>query len=190
MEPIRVLFVCTGNICRSPMAEYLMRGRAEQHNLPVLIVSSGLQLVDTPASAHAVTVVGDRGFDMTPHRSRIIDENLVKASDLVLGMTGRHVREAAILDMDDAHMIYTLREFVRRASMQAPRRADEPIGDYTRRLHSERPLSQLGSGGPNDDVDDPYGRRKGVYKKTANDLEALVDEALSCLFEGRSFSQG
>ena len=188
MEPIRVLFVCTGNICRSPMAQYLMRGRAEQHGLAVLTLSCGLQLEDTPASAHAVTVVGDRGFDMTAHRSRIINEDLVKASDLVLAMTGRHAREAAILDMDDAHMIYTLREFVRRSSMQAPRAADEPIGDYTRRLHTQRPLAQLGSGGTKDDVDDPYGRRKSVYRRTANDLESLVDAALSGLFEGRSFS--
>ncbi|MDG2262730.1 MAG: hypothetical protein P8N50_10365 [Actinomycetota bacterium] len=182
--------MCTGNICRSPMAEYLMRGRAEQHGLPLSVLSSGLQLEDTPASAHAVTVVGDRGFDMTPHRSRIINEDLVKASDLVLGMTGRHVREAAILDMGDAHMIYTLREFVRRSSMESPRAADESIGEYTKRLHARRSLAQLGSGGPNDDVDDPYGRRKGIYKKTANDLEVLVDEALSALFEGRSFSGG
>lgn len=172
------------------MAEYLMRGTADRHDLPVLTLSSGLQLEDTPASAHAITVVGDRGLDMTHHRSRIINHDLVSASDLVLGMTGRHVREAAILDMDDAHMIYTLREFVRRASMQPPRSADEPIGDYTRRLHAERPLAQLGSGGRNDDVDDPYGRRKRVYKKTANDLEVLVDDALSSLFEGRRFSMG
>lgn len=162
-----------------------MRTRAEQVGLPVLTLSAGLTLEDTPASGHAVTVLGSRDIDLSPHRSRLLNADLVTASDVIFGMTGRHAREAAVLDMDSAHRIYTLREFVRRVGLDRPRDPDESVDQYLTRLHSRRPLAQLGSGGPNDDVDDPYGRRKSVYKKTAGFLEGLVDDALDGLFPNR-----
>src|SRR6476646_1415768 len=87
---IDVLFLCTGNICRSPMAEALLRHRLGDQGVDAHVHSAGLRIVGEPASAHGVDVMADRGLDLTAHRSRTMNRELLEDADLVLGMAREH----------------------------------------------------------------------------------------------------
>lgn len=84
----RILVVCTGNICRSPLAEALLRAQ-----LPDLHVgSAGIgALVGFPADPNAVEVGVEQGLDLSEHAARQLDEALVAESDLILAMDNSHV---------------------------------------------------------------------------------------------------
>lgn len=86
-----VLMVCTGNICRSPMAEYMLR--ATWDNPKARIGSAGIgALVDHPADDHAIAVMAEHGIDLSPHRARQLSQNLVAEHDLILTMEDHHAR--------------------------------------------------------------------------------------------------
>jgi protein-tyrosine phosphatase len=88
----RLLFVCTGNTCRSPMAEVIARARARQRGLDVEVYSAGLMTgPGSPAAGHARRLAADRGLDLAAHRTTVLTPDLLAMSDLVLGMTERHV---------------------------------------------------------------------------------------------------
>lgn len=81
----RVLIVCTGNTCRSPMAEALARSITGGS---VQVESAGIEAADgMPATEHAVTVMAERGADITNHRSRSIESVDVSQFDVVVAMT-------------------------------------------------------------------------------------------------------
>ncbi len=85
-----ILFVCTGNTCRSPMAEHLFRARAGTA-LGWQAVSAGvLAFPGAPASAEAVAALREKGIDLSGHRSRPVTRDLVEQADLIVAMTAGH----------------------------------------------------------------------------------------------------
>ena len=108
----RILCICTGNICRSPMAEVLLQRRLGQEGLTDWQVeSAGTWAVDGhPASRHAVQVMADQGLDLMPHRSRAVTRRIIQGVDLVLAMTHNHVEALRLEFPDQAANIYLLSE--------------------------------------------------------------------------------
>ncbi|MDT8435365.1 MAG: low molecular weight protein arginine phosphatase [Gemmatimonadota bacterium] len=94
MRPARILFVCTGNTCRSPMAEAVARCEAERRGLAgVEFRSAGVHAVPgMPASPAAVRAGGRHGLDLSGHRSADLASAGVGEGDLVLVMTRGHAR--------------------------------------------------------------------------------------------------
>lgn len=86
---MKLLFVCTGNTCRSPLAEALARSL----DATLEVGSAGLGAAEgQPAAEHAVEVARRRGLDLTRHASRALSQELIESSDLILVMTGAHRR--------------------------------------------------------------------------------------------------
>ena len=93
-----ILVVCVGNICRSPMAEALLKRELRGQD-GITVESAGLgALVGHPASDYSVELMDEMGVDISQHRARQIHPDMVSAADLVLVMEAGHKR--AIDDAD------------------------------------------------------------------------------------------
>jgi protein-tyrosine phosphatase len=166
--------LCTGNICRSPMAEVLLADALDRRGVAAHVSSAGLLEDGRPVSEHSVTCMADRGLDLAGHTSRVITADLLDGADLVVGMERRHVREAAVLAPGSWERSFTLRELARRATGAGPRPTDVSLADWLAQLAADRtPSAHLGSSG-DDDVADPIGRSLRTYRRCATDLEQLV----------------
>jgi RpiB/LacA/LacB family sugar-phosphate isomerase len=106
-----ILFICTGNVCRSPMAEGIFR-HAIQGRGNYRVISAGLGAMDgQPPSAHAVEAVKELGIDIASQRSRMLTPDLVAQADYIFGMTHSHVDTVLLLYPQAAEKTFLLREF-------------------------------------------------------------------------------
>jgi protein-tyrosine-phosphatase len=89
---MNILFVCTGNTCRSPLAEALARSIAQRRGLTeVKISSAGINAWEnSPASDGSVLVGMERQVDLTNHRARVLTPEIVSEADLIFVMTPSH----------------------------------------------------------------------------------------------------
>lgn len=112
MEPVHVCFVCSGNICRSPVAEKVFSARLADAGLSeaVRVTSAGMGPwhADEPMDRRAAASLRDRGYDTT-HRARQIDDDLLDA-DLLVAATHDHVRDLVAAGADPARVVL-LRSF-------------------------------------------------------------------------------
>src|SRR5947199_9308988 len=106
-----VLFVCTGNVCRSPMAEGIFR-HAVQGRGQYRILSAGLGAMEgQPPSPFAVQATRELGIDISHQRSRLLTPDLVAQADYILGMTHSHIDTVMMLYPQAAEKTFLLREF-------------------------------------------------------------------------------
>ncbi len=88
---MNILFVCTGNTCRSPMAAGIMNQIAMERGLDVRIESAGIFAQEgEPASTEAILAVKKYGVDLLGHHAQPINTELLEKSDLILTMTPAH----------------------------------------------------------------------------------------------------
>ncbi|MBP8259513.1 MAG: ribose 5-phosphate isomerase B [Verrucomicrobia bacterium] len=120
-----ILFVCTGNVCRSPMAEALFRhaarGRGEYR-----VLSAGLGAVNgLPASTLAIRAMRGAGLDLSTHSSRQLTHEMVESADYIFGMTHAHVDAINLMFPQAVEKTFLACEF---ADPAEPREIPDPIG--------------------------------------------------------------
>ena len=143
--PLGILMVCSGNTCRSPMAEGLFRRLWKDigEPYPIDIASAGVSAISGfPASREAVEVMARRGIDISCHRSRSVEFEDIQKADLVITMTRGHKAVLALGYPELAHKVFTLSEMI----------SDEDLGD----------------------VPDPFGQDLEMYEYTAYLLEGKL----------------
>lgn len=179
MAPTRILFVCTGNQCRSPVAATLMGRRLAQLGADVVVDSAGLIRGGAPSPPELVTACRQVGVDLSAHRSRRIDAADVSTADLVVGMAREHVREAVILDPDAFPRTFSLREVVRRAGLAGGRTDGAGLREWLAVLHDGRKASDLLGASLEDDVADPVGGPAAGYRMMVDEVDGLVGRLMA-----------
>src|ERR1017187_3955096 len=149
-----VLFVCTGNICRSPMAEGIFR-QTIQGREHYRVLSAGLGAMEgQPPSAYAIQAVKELGIDIANQRSRMLAPELVQMADYIFGMTHSHVDTVMLLYPQAAEKTFLLREF------------DETLGSFEK------------------DISDPIGGSYEVYLNCRDQIEQGIASLLGFLEPG------
>lgn len=106
---VNILFVCSGNTCRSAIAAAIMNKIAVENDLDVLIESAGIFAEEgESASKNAVLALKERGIDLSAHKAQPVTEDLLKQCDLILTMTEAHKR---LLEPLASGKVYTLLEY-------------------------------------------------------------------------------
>lgn len=151
---MNLLFVCTGNTCRSPAAEVLARAEADRLGLrDVGTASAGsFAFPDQPAAGVSIAVARERGLDLESHRSRELGLELLEWATHVITMTGSHAR--AVHQLAPEASVYLLTDF----------------------LPSDHPAHGQG-------IVDPFGGDLEVYEQTYRELDEAV-EALFARLSG------
>jgi protein-tyrosine phosphatase len=189
-----VLTVCTGNICRSPLAEQLLRRELPEQ---AVVTSAGTRgLRSAPMTPEALALADQLGIptaDSTAHRSRFLTEQHLLAPDLIITMTRDHRRMVAELAPSRMRSTFTAREFARLAADIT----DEEIRDAAGKAPAQTPgarvrvaaalvASRRGMVLPpekpdDDDVIDPYGRSWKTYELSAAQLTPALIEVVRVL---------
>lgn len=186
---ISVLLVCTANICRSPMAEALLRRSFERAGIRAVVDSAGTSAVvewDCPPVPEAVQVMATMELDIADHRSRPLTVEDMEATDLVIGLARENLRDAAVLSPESLPRLVTLKELVRRGAAVGAPVVGEDLGSWLSRVTVDRPLDALLGDSPGDDVDDPIGRPVGEFRRVAGEISDLADRVVGSLsFIGR-----
>ena len=151
-EPFSMLFVCTGNTCRSPLAEAIARRQVEALGWAVSLGSAGVFAAPGAAASHeSVAVAARHGLSLERHEARQLDESLVSAADVILTMGSGHLEAA--LTLGAGGKVAMLSAFADGS--------DDPFAGA--------------------DVIDPIGSGLDVYEATYENLVGLIDRALERL---------
>lgn len=147
----RIMTVCTGNICRSPMAEVVLRELLEAEGLDVEIDSTGVSDEEhgRPMDRRAVATLAEAGYPTPRHRARRVRRDEPAERDLVLAMTAQHAAVLRRLDPEHADKVRLLRSFDPAAPVDGPEhRLDVEDPWYGTREDFQVTLAQIEAAAP------------------------------------------
>lgn len=157
---MKILIICSGNICRSPMVAACMRERLARSGMSHVVVDSAgtLGIDDIPASAEAIEVMREIGVDLGGHRSRGLTANDLRTSDIVLAMGRAQLEHLALHDPNGGG-----RRFLLRAFENGPRPLPDPP-----------------------DLADPIGQPVAVFRDRRDTIRVCVDHFVLALERGEA----
>ncbi|GAA3561047.1 protein-tyrosine-phosphatase [Microlunatus spumicola] len=173
--PFRVLVVCEGNICRSPVAALLL---AAALGPDVEVTSAGTRaVVGAPAEPAMTAFLGERAAGLDGFRARQLRPDQVRAADLVLTMSRRQRGATVALAPAAVKRAFTLRELARLLGDVDPEALGDPgsgtLGERLRRALPAAAAQRRFVTDPRvDDIADPYGRDEAAYARA---YEAITD---------------
>jgi protein-tyrosine phosphatase len=178
-----ILVVCTGNICRSPLAEGFLRRALEERfgqNAPDVASAGTIGWEGSPAVAESIEAAAERNTDIRSHAaSRLEPEQIIPAA-LVLGMTTEHRDSVAAMVPQAADRAFSLKELV-----------SSPMGTLTNRVIQAAAHRRAGfAGNPHDeDIVDPLGMPAETFRAVAWEIDTLCEDLVRGLF-GETSSVG
>ncbi|ADU32316.1 low molecular weight protein arginine phosphatase [Evansella cellulosilytica] len=198
-----ILFICTGNTCRSPLAERLFEHK--KSNNTVTAKSAGIYATNGAQMSGGSRIALEKRGVKENHTSQPVDEELLQWADIILAMTESH--KSAVIQQypEKADHTFTLKEFVyedketkeklerfkkrvaqfelKRASLHGnEQNTEEQREQLIRELENEQEaIYQLASELPGFDISDPYGGTEEMYENTAKEIEQAINKLIEKL---------
>ena len=171
----RILTVCTGNICRSPAAEALLRSRLGD---AVVTASAGTGArPGLPVAPEIAQLLADDGINAAGFASRRLDETMIREADLVLALAREHRSRVVSLVPAALRRTYTLKEFARLAAQVTPEELADTAGTVAERLRTLTVAAARHRGpapAEADDIADPFGRSLAAYRAAYTEIVDAV----------------
>jgi protein-tyrosine phosphatase len=191
---LRVLLVCTGNICRSPLAEQVLRGDAASVSLGnVLKFESAGVMAQVGSDVHPKTIesMNNLNLQAEPHVARQITREMILGSDLILVATTEHRSEIARTAMKAVPQAFTMKEFVRVAEYVASGGNNENPELYKKFLATNTIAERIAlasqfrgyapKAGSVEDIIDPWGQTSQVFDEVASEILELSSGVMQYL---------
>jgi protein-tyrosine phosphatase len=189
-SPVRILTVCTGNVCRSPVAERLLQAGLDQvlpGGFEVSSAGTGA-LVGYPIQPLSAEIIQTYGGTAENFAARQLTPKILRGADLVLTMTSKHRGDVLQLDASLLKRTFTIREFAR--MLEALQQRDEQqyeAGDPPSRFNSNTEMWRalparaasvrhlaLAADPMDNEVVDPYRRSEEVYRQMEDELAPAI----------------
>ena len=155
----QILFVCTANICRSPMAAAMFNALAEERGFAYRAENAGVAaLVDEDMAPNARAALDEVGIYAEDHRARRVSEEMLEGADLVLTMGPPHVAALRRLLGDLKGKVYTLPQYALGASVE-------------------------------EGIPDPYGHTMTAYRASVRQLLGCVEGLMERLEREENFGE-
>ena len=150
---MKIMFICTGNICRSAMADGMMKKLVKENNIDVEICSCGVYAeTGDYATYNAVEAAKEYGVDISSHRATNIRDSKIKEMDLILCATISHKQSVLYLYPELKGKVFTMKEYAK--------------------IYKE---------GQDMDIKDPWGYDEFVYRKCASEINECLEKTIEIL---------
>lgn len=147
---MKVMFVCTGNICRSAMADGMLRKKALERKLDIEVYSCGIYAEDGDyATYNAIYVAKNYDVDISNHRATNIRNSKIEEMDIILCATKSHKEAVMYMYPNLKGKIYTMKEYAR-----------------------------IDNNGQDMDIKDPWGYDIDIYNNCINEIEKCLEKIL------------
>ncbi|MDQ0192233.1 low molecular weight protein arginine phosphatase [Paenibacillus wynnii] len=188
---LHILFVCTGNTCRSPMAEGLLRKLARERGVDLEVRSAGVSAITgTSVSRHAAAILRDEGINDVSTSSQL-SEALISWADLVLTLTGGHKRHVLQHFPGTVSKTHTLKEYVEDEdvvgrdlqeldSLYAQAELEISLGGDPDPVDLQR-IIEIRQRIPSFDISDPFGGSRDDYEIAAAEIRTALHKLLDKL---------
>ncbi len=152
---MKIMFICTGNICRSAMAEAMLKKLAKQKNKEIEVYSAGTTAyTGDVCTENAIQVMDEYGIDIRKHRATNIKESKIEEMDLILCATTSHKQMVNYLYPNLKEKVYTIKEYAEK----------NDINKST-----------------NINISDPWGFSTEVYRKCAKEIEENLEKIIDII---------
>jgi protein-tyrosine phosphatase len=170
---LRLLVVCTANVCRSPVSAMMLDRALLDRGVDAIVESAGFLEGGFPACATMSAFGSDIGLDLSFHESRTLDAHLVGAAGLVLAMERRHARDLMVAFDRGFERIFTVGGFIAQATTMPP--LGEGLDEWLGRVAPCRTHAEFLGVQCDDDVADPHGESKRIHRRAFDHLQIAMD---------------
>ena len=145
---MKIMFICTGNTCRSAIAEGLAKKIFKQKNLNIEVYSAGIfAQTGEHASYNSIAIMKEYDVDITLHKATSVDESNIKEIDLILCATKNHKAELQARYSDLKDKIFTMKEY-----------------------------AGIDNNGKDMDIKDPWGYNLNTFRICAAEISLCIDK--------------